>query len=357
MPAAPHYRLEPTAGAALELLVGLYAATTPGERYTRSWVPRRERWSPELAAAVAAVGDRSGEAWLHLLGLALELPHGDAAGFADAVARLPQRELRRHLVGVYVPAWAALVGVDALERAAAGQEDAIERVLSHPRYYAGRARESLAPLLALPARETKSRLTTALRRFAEEAFAPQEAEVVARLRDEAASATDLARTLNPPDVVAHVTGGYVYEPEPELERVVLVPHLAARPALLLCQHRSARVICYPVAAEIADPETALAERAVSVGRALGDERRVRILRRLATGDASLDELAESLGLARSTAHHHLALLRAAGLVTLGGNAKGYWYSLRHDGLRAARHVLEGLERAPGERSARPRRRG
>jgi DNA-binding transcriptional ArsR family regulator len=355
MPAPPRLRVEAVARPAFELLIGLYAATSPDDAHAPSWVPERASWSTELREAIERAGERSGEAWLHLLGLALELPDADARSFVDEVAHVPARELRRHLVGAYVPAWVGMLGADALERAAAGDGAAIEQLLAHPRYYAARASESLGPLIALPARETKARVVSALRRFAEEAFAPHEAEAVAALRGGADATNALSETLSPTDVIARVTSGYMYEPEPELARVLLVPHLAARPSLLLCQHRADRVICYPVAEEHADPEAELAERAVALGRALGDERRIQILRHLAFREASLDELAEGIGLARSTAHHHLAQLRAAGLVALRGNARGYWYTLRPDGLGEARQALEALARAPGKLPRRPRR--
>jgi ArsR family transcriptional regulator, cadmium/lead-responsive transcriptional repressor len=79
-----------------------------------------------------------------------------------------------------------------------------------------------------------------------------------------------------------------------------------------------------------------------LGRALADQGRVAMLRRLAVGDASLTELAEVAGVARSTAHHHLAQLRAAGLVTMHGNARGYWFTLRPEGLADARRTLSEL---------------
>ena len=92
-----------------------------------------------------------------------------------------------------------------------------------------------------------------------------------------------------------------------------------------------------------------------LGRALGDGRRVAILRRLASGDATLDELAGAAGLAKSTAHHHLAQLRAAGLVTLRGNARGYWYALRSEGLAEAQRAIGDLVHAPPETAKAVRR--
>jgi DNA-binding transcriptional ArsR family regulator len=351
MPWPPRLAVEVEARAALELLAGLSAATAPGETHEETWAWPRRDWSPALGSAVAAVGDRSGEAWLHLLGLALELPPSGALAFVDALEEIAPSELRRHLVGVYVPAWVTLVGRETLERAARGDQAAIDEALAHPRYYAGRARESLTAVLAVPPAETKELLLTALRRFAQEVFAPLEDEVMAPLVAAAEATRSRAATLPPRELIAEVTRGYLYDPEPEFASVVLVPHAAARPLLLLCQHREARIICYPLAAAQPDAEGALAERAVALGQALGDTRRVRILRRLARGVATLDELAEETGLARSTTHHHLTRLRAGGLVALGGNARGYWYALRPEGLAEAQRAVGELARAPEEVSS------
>jgi DNA-binding transcriptional ArsR family regulator len=345
-PWPPRLVVEAEARAGLELLIGLSAATSAGEALEESWAWPRDGWSPALSGAVAATGERSGEAWLHLLGLALERPSSTALGFVEALDRVDPLELRRHLVGVYVPAWVSLVGADTLERAAAGDEAAIRTLLEHPRYYAGRAREALPALLAGSVEETKPRALAALRLFADEVFSPHEDAVTARLAASTGSTRAQAGALAPRELIASVTRGYLYDPEPEFSRVVLVPHEGSRPLLLLCQHRDARVICYPLADEAVDPEASLAGRAVAVGRALGDERRVRILRRLALADATLDELAEATALARSTTHHHLTQLRAAGLVALRGNAKGYWYALRPDGLADAQRAIGELTLAP-----------
>jgi DNA-binding transcriptional ArsR family regulator len=84
------------------------------------------------------------------------------------------------------------------------------------------------------------------------------------------------------------------------------------------------------------------DRLVALGRALGDAGRVRMLLRLTQGDATLAELAETTQLAKSTAHHHLAQLRAAGLVEMHGNARGYWFALSRDGLLAGASLLQSV---------------
>ena len=55
---------------------------------------------------------------------------------------------------------------------------------------------------------------------------------------------------------------------------------------------------------------------VRLHRALGDETRLRILKLLAGRDLYLTEIAQQLDLSKPTIKHHLALLRAAGLVTI-----------------------------------------
>ncbi len=57
-------------------------------------------------------------------------------------------------------------------------------------------------------------------------------------------------------------------------------------------------------------------RLVALYRALGDGTRLRILRRLAAGAATVGRIGDELNLAKSTVHEHLDSLRTAGLVRL-----------------------------------------
>jgi DNA-binding transcriptional ArsR family regulator len=314
-------------GPAFELLAGLYATGTPDEAAHSSWAPSEHE-------ALAAIGRESGELWLHLLGLALELDAETAASWIEHVAALDPLELRRHLVGVHVPAWRTVAGTETLERAAAGDTDAARTLLANGRYYAGRARLSLAVLLPLGASETRRLVLDALRLYERDAFAPREMEIAAQL----AADVESKRGYRGYDLVDRAAGGYRYETERGFERVVLVPHIAARPRLLLCQHETTRIICYPARTH----DRPANERLVALGRALGDPKRLALLTRLRNHDASLAELADELGLAKSTTHHHLGQLRAAGLVALAGNAAGYRYTLASEGFADAEALLAGF---------------
>jgi DNA-binding IclR family transcriptional regulator len=65
---------------------------------------------------------------------------------------------------------------------------------------------------------------------------------------------------------------------------------------------------------------------------------LRLLRRLSDGPVTLGEAAAELGLAKSTAHHHLAILRHAGFVTIRDEDENV-YSLRRDLLPQAGELL------------------
>lgn len=161
----------------------------------------------------------------------------------------------------------------------------------------------------------------------------------------------LARRLDPEQVIETVTNGIAYRLDRDVDDVVLIPSLMVRPYNLLFAFGSGRYFVYSVSdeatqADADSPPTWM----VDMFKALGDERRLRLLRRLAEGPAGLIELTELIDVAKSTAHHHLRLLRAAGLVraVISGPGKdGTHYELRPNTLNDAAHfVSEYLRTEP-----------
>jgi DNA-binding transcriptional ArsR family regulator len=140
--------------------------------------------------------------------------------------------------------------------------------------------------------------------------------------------------------------------------VVLVPSAVVRPWVLISEAGSLRIFVYPVSAETlsADPD-APSPWMVSFYKALADERRLRILNMLASGPASLPEVAERMGLAKSTVIHHIRALRTAGLVliTVGDDKE---YSLRPQAIPEAGRLLQAYLGRPtaGEANVERKRR-
>src|ERR671937_520400 len=93
MPAVQPLDVRALAGPGLETLIGASALTRDDSS--------SEGCSPTLRRAIERVGTRSSELWLHLLGLALAHPDD----IVEAVRDTRAADLRRHLAGVYVPAW------------------------------------------------------------------------------------------------------------------------------------------------------------------------------------------------------------------------------------------------------------
>ena len=143
------------------------------------------------------------------------------------------------------------------------------------------------------------------------------------------AAEDTARSLlerHPAaTAIERLTSGYRYVPEPEAERVVLVPHLAPTLPLVLAQHRASRLIAY-----LATPDRSSEDRLLALGRALADPKRVEILALVGRRVGTAADLVAATGLTRSTVHHHLAQLRDAGLIALEGNARAYTYVPRRE---------------------------
>jgi DNA-binding transcriptional ArsR family regulator len=300
-------RTEVASGTAFALLVALAGASRSG------------RDEPdELAAALANVGDREGESWLNLLGIPLDTGAPfTAERLVGAVESIAAVELRRHLLGRYAWSWCTLAGIDDIESAARGDAHAVARLLAHPRYYGGHARASLEVLLALDPPETQERIAAALVAGAHSLLDPSAARTLEAARERATSTLDTQQALAAVELIA---SGYRYVPEPEAERVVLIPHLEPTSPLVLAQHRTSRLVAY-----LAAPDRSSEDRLVAFGRALADPKRVEILGLVGRGVGRAADLVDATGLTRSTVHHHLAQLRDAGLVALEGNARAYTY--------------------------------
>ncbi len=122
-----------------------------------------------------------------------------------------------------------------------------------------------------------------------------------------------------------------------MRRVIMAPSYFARPFNYIYQGADWRLFAYPIADAVlgtADAGTP-PQAVVRLYRALGDSTRMRILKLLSDRDWYLTELAQQLELSKPTMKHHLALLRAAGLVTVIEEGSLTYYNLRRERLEEA----------------------
>jgi DNA-binding transcriptional ArsR family regulator len=163
-----------------------------------------------------------------------------------------------------------------------------------------------------------------LRGWYREVFRRREAATTEILERDAEIGRELARTMPAEQLVERMTTGLELRREPWMRRVVLVPHIALRPWNILAADGPNSIVCYPVADESLGVDvTAPPAQLFRLHRALGDEKRLRMLKVLASrAGATLQELADAAGLAKSSAHHHLVILRSAGLVKVSTEGHG-----------------------------------
>jgi ArsR family transcriptional regulator len=90
---------------------------------------------------------------------------------------------------------------------------------------------------------------------------------------------------------------------------------------------------------------------VALFRSLGDETRLRIVARLAAGEARVVDLTGELGLAQSTVSKHLACLRDCGLVDYRSVGRQSFYSLTRPELMDLLQAAGELLAAPGVAAA------
>ncbi len=299
--------------------------------HDRDWL-RTER-----AALREEVGEAidlyASELCVVLVGLTIDRPDvTDAAAFVRALDDTDPRDVVRAVILDHRdPERQAL-----LERAMNGDDEAVQRLVALELDHGSHMNpEAVALLYRDPVRGVEP--ARAVLRAWLPRFEPIEDRIRGMIqRDFDARAGDRA-SLPPIDLVERTTGGIRWLAEPGVRRVVLAPSYFARPYNYLMAGSGWQLFGYPIADTALDEADPLAPPAalVRLHRALGDETRMRILKLLASRDWYLSEIAQQLELSKPTIKHHLALLRAAGLVTLTEEGSLSWYSLRRDPLREA----------------------
>jgi DNA-binding transcriptional ArsR family regulator len=200
--------------------------------------------------------------------------------------------------------------------------------------------DTVRQLLAKSAHQTSDEIVAAMRAVQKDAFAEHEAAFRSILERDIAAHRTMAKRMSAERLVELTTNGISIERGGYTKPILLIPTVVGRPWVIFTEAPGRMIMAYPVADEYmdADPD-APPNWLIKIYKALGDERRLRILRRLSRGPASLHELAEELDVAKSTLHHHMMLLRTAGLVkVLIGDDKVY--ELREDVVPETAAVLQ-----------------
>ncbi|MEJ7802060.1 MAG: metalloregulator ArsR/SmtB family transcription factor [Candidatus Limnocylindria bacterium] len=331
---------------AYELLESLVTAFSEDESDTyeigSSWIgDARQRAGDDLLARIGAVSLGDPDTFIHLAGLAYDAPAPrDIPAFLKHLRQTDADEIRLHLVQFYAREIRRMTPPAVIRAAIGGSAEAKAEFLrtSHPDWEPWT--DYLRGILDTDGVAFKAELVDVLEQWAERVILPELLTIMPILERDAELKRDLARDLTVDQFVTIATNGVEFAPRPGIDRVVMVPSFINRPLVSYLEFGEVLLIIYPVADESisADSDTP-PPRLVRLSKALGDEKRLRILRTLADGEKTLMELAETFGVAKTTMHHHLIILRSAGLISVGVGSKRY--RLRHETVPDVGALLSG----------------
>ncbi len=346
-----HIPIEVDGSGIYELIISLWSVYKETEDKSAldvgdDWLAQLHDSTPEdLRQEIETLGGPGCGLWLGLLGLVVSAPHPhDPDRALSWLAEINPQRLRRWLLD-YVGDHA---DPSLIEEAADGDIDAVRRIVCDGT--SGESSEEIVAIFEIPANDVRNRMVTALSRFRTEIFKDFEPDFSDSIKRAAAAQRAITSRDHAKLVIEQVTNGLDYEIPLGVTRVILIPSVVLRPLSLIDQQRDTLLVIYGMADEFidSDPE-APPSWLIKTYKALSDERRMRILRRLSEGETTLDELTELLGLSKSTVHHHISVLRVAGLVRVhmghrADHKENHTYALRGEALANAGAFLDSYVR-------------
>ena len=258
-----------------------------------------------------------GKAAAQLLGLAYTTPKPrTAAAFLEHVLETDPVELRLHLLGYY--SGHHVTDAETVRRAAEEDPGAIGELLAALSEYVDENKcADLERVLRSDPADGKGALLELLSGWNEHVL-PEivPADYASLAERDAEAKRELVKSAPPEQVVERLAPGIQWAPGPEIDRVVLFPAYSPRPWVFMSEYKRVKIFCYPITLDREPTAPGDPAELVRIYKALGDASRLKLLRRLQDGPISLTEAAQEVGLAKSTTHHHLAILRQAGFVLI-----------------------------------------
>lgn len=303
----------------------------------------RSAMSPELRRAMGGqeLGEHSHGPWYGLVQMTYAHRWVSVDDLVEGLGTLPEKDLILEVAGLGDLPGAREQLDDLILRTAAGDRAAGRELAKRGQALGHHGSPKVVKWLPRMAPRLRESLIEVAMLWRRDLFGKDEDRLGAILERDARAKGELARRLGPAELLEEATNGFVWSDQPGLDTIALLPTWIYRPWTVDGPIGSTAVISYPVADEsLGTNGDAVTARAVKLARVLSDESRVRAIQLLANEPLSLMELAAKLDLNKSTIHHHLAELRAAGLLRIPMGTKRY--SLRPEALRRFGTLLGDL---------------
>ncbi len=303
-----------------------------------AWRRRAAALGDEYLATLDHYGK---EVWINLLGLPFDRPEArSGAGFAATVATIPATDLLRYLTGYYRRCFRRETPAAVMDAAIEG--DRAARREFRRTSFADEIpwRDTLRHLLGRDVDEIQAEFVALVRRWHEAVYGEVEEAFVATANRSLVAFRSRTAGLPLEQVVERAASGITFVPEAGQTEVVLLPSLAVRPLWAVTDHRAANVFAFPAPIPN-DARTSPPTRLVALGKAIGDETRLRILRELASEPATPPDLAARMGIPRTSLLHHLRILRQADLISVQVHDSAYHqYRVRDEHFGEVARLLE-----------------
>lgn len=332
------------------LLSCCLVATKSGQRIEagKVWLQRAEAAGvPDLIRSIERIGR---EPFLNLLGFVhARTDEPSATNAVTALAAADPRDVVLAAVGSQRRAFRLVTAPAVMRAAVDGDRDAIAefRRSSYPdlRHW----QSSLRELLGDPAGNVGTWIAETIAAWHARVFSATEPAIATAQAADAAIVRELVATMELDAVLERIAPGLTFTREIGQEAVVLTPSTILPGSTALADYGPAMVIVYPAggATELGDDPP---DRLVRIATALADPLRLRALRELRDGPMTATELARRLGVPRTSLHHHVRVLLAAGVARLSvddarwGNLELHPEAFAEVGRLAERWVLgrEGI---------------
>ncbi len=335
-------------GGAFELIAELAAFTSGPARASlesgKAWIREVRR----LAGAdlIERVERYTLGLYAELATVALEAPSPrGAAELIAALEALDAASLQRRLLSAESPLNRTMVSDGAIERAIGGDAGARAEVRSA--FGLDRtARQAIDRVLGLQPAALRAELMGIAADWARDVFPRYATDALAAIERDRTTKEDQLSRRPGRAVLTDATNGVVFNPSSWVAEVVIIPTVALRPFIVPTELRETSLFVCSVADEALDLDPAAPpRRLVKMAAAIGDDLRLRVLRLLRDEDLNASEIAERLGVERTSLHHHLGILRSAGLLSIRDEGERGWrYALREDGLRGVGPELDSYLR-------------
>ena len=288
---------------------------------------RVERWAFPLYTELAPI----------VLDAGAPFEPGDVV---EALRSHPAEAIRRRLLGAESPPNRAMVSDGAFDRALGGNRRARAEVrrtlgLNPP------ARQSIDRLLTNEPDSVKDEIVSIVDDWATRVFPTFADRANSLVRRDIEAKQRLFGEASAAEALRVSTNGVEFDLAGWATEIILIPTVALRPFIAPVESGTRQLVLCSVADEAFDDDpVAPPRRLVKVTAALGDEVRLRILHELAAADLTAAELALRIGVERTSLHHHLGVLRSAGLVAARAEGVQSWrYSRRSDGISGVSTAL------------------